>query len=263
MKSESLLLQLRRRGGLLRVLARELAWPLRRIFRIFKLGWRRVLRTAVVRIDGVHVHTSENFVPRSVQAALFKGSYEERELHLLKRILRPGHRVLDIGAGIGLTSLLATRIVGEGRVLSYEANPAMRRVIEANFRLNGLTPNLRMKAVTADSRNVAFFQNADIVGSSMFDKGLETDPLMVGSDAIGDVVEEHRPNVVVMDAEGTEAELIPALNLDGVEYLLVEFHPRILGKERLDALVSDLGEAGFERLQVGSGSGVGLFRRKS
>ncbi len=248
----------------MRVLARELVrLPLRRIFRIFRLGWHRVLRSAVVRIGGVRVHASENFVPRAVQAALFKGSYEERELHLLRAILRPGHRVLDIGAGIGLTSLLATRIVGEGRVLSYEANPAMRRVIEANFRLNGLTPNLRMKAVTADSRNVEFFQNADIVGSSMFDKGLETAPLVVGSDAIGDVVEEHRPNVVVMDAEGTEAELIPALNLGGVEYLLVEFHPRILGGERVDALVSGLGKAGFERLQAGTGSGVGLFGRKS
>ena len=230
-------------------------------FRAVRYGWRRLLNSKVVGVDGVRLHACADFVPRPVQTALFKGTYEGPERRLLKAVLRPGHRVLEVGAGIGLTGLLATRTVGEGRVLSYEPNPALERVIEANFRLNGLAPNLRMKALTSDGRDVRFFQNANLVGSSIFDRGLKAAPLMVGSDAIGEVVAAHRPDVIVMDAEGAEAELLPAVNAGAIAYLLVEFHPDILGADCVNSLVSGLGEAGLGTL-TGDGRIV-LFGRRA
>ncbi len=229
-------------------------------FRSVRLGWHRLLNARVVRIDGVRVHAGADFVPRNVQTALFKGTFEAAERHLLKLALRPGHRVLDVGAATGLTSLVASRIVSAERVLSYEPNPAMRRVFEANFRLNGLEPNLRAKALSADGRSVAFFQEADVVGSSTFDKGAGAAPTQVESDAIGAVVEAHRPHVIVMDAEGMEAELLTAAPLDGVECLVVEFHPQIIGTERVEALAAHLAQAGFGAAPESVGR-VALFAR--
>ena len=93
-----------------------------------------------------------------VRSALFKGTYEDNERRLVRGLLKPGDRVLEIGTGIGLVSLVCAKICGAGNVLSYEANPQLERIIRKNYELNGLTPNLRMRAVTTDGRSVSFFR---------------------------------------------------------------------------------------------------------
>ena len=67
--------------------------------------------------------------------------FEEPELRFVRRILRPGMTVLDIGAHHGLYTLLGSKCVGrEGRVIAFEPSPReferLRRHVRVNRRSN-------------------------------------------------------------------------------------------------------------------------------
>ena len=71
------------------------------------------------------------------RALYYDGTYEEGTLSFMERYLRHGDTVLDIGAHIGLMSLVAARCVGpSGRVFAVEPEPSnftrLLRHIEIN-----------------------------------------------------------------------------------------------------------------------------------
>lgn len=61
----------------------------------------------------------------------------------LRRAIRPGARVLDIGAGTGLLSMMAAR-AGAGQVVACEMNPAVADAAAAIVALNGLADRVRI-----------------------------------------------------------------------------------------------------------------------
>src|SRR5208283_897383 len=57
----------------------------------------------------------------------------------LAALARPGMTVLDIGANLGLYSLLLARSVGpSGRVIAFEPDPDLCALLRANCAANGL-----------------------------------------------------------------------------------------------------------------------------
>jgi FkbM family methyltransferase len=72
-----------------------------------------------------------------IQRDMYAGVYEPFEGQCLKRLLRPGMTVVDVGANVGYYTWLASRLVGPaGRVLSFEPGPyafeRLQRVIAEN-----------------------------------------------------------------------------------------------------------------------------------
>ncbi len=62
-----------------------------------------------------------------------------RQLRFVARVLRPAGVFVDIGAYIGLYSLLAAKIVGaNGRVIAFEPYPGSRELLRKNVMLNRL-----------------------------------------------------------------------------------------------------------------------------
>lgn len=224
--------------------------PLGRLARSLRMHFYRALDKKELRVKGVRVGCGKDEIPKSVRSSLFKGSYEEFECELVETNVRPGDHVLEVGTGIGLVSLLATRIAGEGNVLSYEANPALETVITGNYRRNGWQPNLRMKAVTVDGGPIAFFQNDNIVSSSSIDRKLDQTEISVESDPINAVIAEHAPTVLVMDVEGAEIDLLTRADLSGVRAIIVETHPHIVGAAQTEALVAHLEASGLKAREL-------------
>lgn len=214
--------------------------------RNLKLHWRRLRDLKEIELHGVRVKCGKDDVPRSVRSALFKETYEAFECRMALSALRPGDRVLEIGCGIGLVSLLATRVVGEGNVLSCEANCSLEQLIISNYALNGWQPSLVMKPVTADGRDVVFHSNENLVTSSTFERNLPGVAERVESIAIGDVIASHRPNVIIMDVEGAEVELLQEADLKVVELIIVEVHPHIVGEDTIQKLFEVLQVRGFK-----------------
>jgi FkbM family methyltransferase len=71
---------------------------------------------------------------------LTEGRYEENEIGVFRKFLRPGAVVLDIGANYGYYSLVAAPYVRPGgQVLAFEPNPHIFKLMASSVYLNGYT----------------------------------------------------------------------------------------------------------------------------
>jgi FkbM family methyltransferase len=66
------------------------------------------------------------------------GVWETSDTEAFKRLLRPGARVVDVGANLGWYSLVAAPLIGaEGRLYAVEPNPELAALVQASLRTNG------------------------------------------------------------------------------------------------------------------------------
>lgn len=216
-----------------------------------KVAWRLRIRPTVVTVDGLRLWSDRKVVGKTVAKSLYREVHEWPERRLAARHLRPGDRTLEIGAGIGLVSLFCARICGPGNLRSYEANPRLEPIIRHNFELNGMVADLRVAAVAPEAGETTFYFDEDIYASGMVDSAVGR-ASTVHCDAFRDVLAEFRPNVLVMDVEGAEVDILPAGDLSGVERIILELHPKIVGQERIDGLIAHLAALGLtERESIG------------
>lgn len=66
-------------------------------------------------------------------------SADRGEVKLLNSILKPGHIFFDIGANIGVFTLLAAKRVGSGRVYAFEPSKLHLEKLYVNLKLNNFT----------------------------------------------------------------------------------------------------------------------------
>jgi FkbM family methyltransferase len=209
---------------------------------------RRLMNLKRLRIDGVLIDTRADVTPRSIRTALFKGTYEAPERQLVGALIEPTDRVLEIGAGIGMVSLLCAKICGPENVLSYEANGTVEPIIRNNYALNGWSPNLRMKAITTDGSDVTFYVDSNVISSSLLDRK-KGGPVTVRSDSLKEAIADFSPSVIVMDVEGAEIDLLKKTSLDDVSKIIVELHPHIVGEAAVDSLRDHLRRQGFDEVR--------------
>ncbi len=217
-----------------------------RLVKSIKRQFRYLTNAKTTTINGVRLVSDRDRVPPYLRDLMFREIYENTERNVLLKILRPGSRVVEIGAGIGFIALLAAKICGQGNVWTYEANALVEDLIQDNFRLNDLTPELTMRAVTIDGREMSFNAAENIISSSAFDRDTTTKRITVRSDRIADLLLKHHPDVLIMDVEGGEYELLLGTDLLGVTDILVELHPHIIGADKVAEIVSSLGSRGFQ-----------------
>ena len=207
-----------------------------------------LFKRKVVTLDGIRVRVNYGVRSRigvGPWLTLMNKTYESSERELLKATIRPGDRVLEIGGCLGVIGLLAARLIGEQNVVSYEANPALERDIRANYALNGIYPKLVMKAVTAEGREtVDFHVSGSVTGSSVWPIG-DARKVRVDSEPIDQVIADHDPSVLVVDAEGAERGLLPSANLKNIRAIVVEFHPQIIGEDGVAEIKNALATKGF------------------
>jgi FkbM family methyltransferase len=94
-----------------------------------------------------------------------RGNYEIAETRLCERLLQPGDVAVDVGANIGLYTLLFSQLVGaEGRVHAFEPAPANARRLRVNLLLND-TENV-------EAHQAAVFSRAGTQALNLFDPRL-------------------------------------------------------------------------------------------
>jgi FkbM family methyltransferase len=87
---------------------------------------------------------------------LFEGAYESNVLRMLERLLPIGGYFVDVGANIGLHTLVAARRVGaRGRVDAIEPEPFSRKRLEEHLRLNQLENVNVFSYALSDGRGTA------------------------------------------------------------------------------------------------------------
>lgn len=166
-----------------------------------------------------------------VRKRLEDGDYEGGEAAAARLRIKPGLRVLELGAGAGFVSCVSAGQAGAENVLAVEANPEMIPIIRANLDRNGhQATRLLHGAVTGpgnDAKTVDLHMGQFFVGSTTRPEegARKREVVQVPALPIRELVRDHRPHVVMMDVEGSEAELFDELWDCPLRFIVLELHP--------------------------------------
>ncbi len=187
-------------------------------------------------------------VSRSVRKSLRKNDFETAEAYLVRHLVHPGDTVLDLGSGLGLTSIAAAKASCNGRVVGYEADPVIAPLAEKNVRRNGVHVEIRNKAIAREKGACEFYVRRSFPASSMVPfKGSKK--IRIEADAFQEVVDEIQPDVIVCDIEGIETEVFASANLSSVHRLVVEVHPQVVGLPAVLKCVLALAASGLSLVE--------------
>ncbi len=182
-----------------------------------------------------------------------RGLYEEGPIHLLRQLLQPGMTFIDVGANIGLYTLIGAHLVGpEGRVLALEPQVEAGQLLQENIRLNSLS-NVEFKNIAASSKRCS----ASLHQVSISNNGQATLRVLSGEATFGEpeaiqchtldeiLAEDEIRDVhgVKIDVEGAELDVLRGFKA-GLEerppsFILLEFidqHLRRFGDDTEQAI---------------------------
>jgi FkbM family methyltransferase len=208
-----------------------------------KGSFREAREAQIVVNHGIRLRIDRNVIrDKALIRALLYDRHERTEAKLVKAILCPGDRVLELGSGVGFITMLCGRICGPDNVVTLEGNPEMHSLLVQNLKLNGYDIDARQSVVSLDGGPVTFHLSSSLVSSSIKSRG-EDITQTVPSTSFRQLIEEIRPTVIIMDIEGSEVDLLGTVPMPTVRAIGVETHPQIVGEpaislmnERLNAM---------------------------
>ncbi|MDO5622375.1 MAG: FkbM family methyltransferase [Paracoccus sp. (in: a-proteobacteria)] len=223
------------------------------------------MTTETFAIDGATLEIPCDQLNDHLRERLESGVYERLERKLLAENLRPGDRVLDLGAGAGLVSIIAGRIVGPANLTSVEANPQMIRPLRRNLRRNlPAMPRVIAGAVVADdyAEKVVQLRMAEAFwASSVAQSGPEERMVDIPAKRFSRLLKTSGATVVSMDVEGIEKDLLTQPLPDTLRLVVAELHPRIYGQITFHRILSAMERSGWRILNERRGTEVLAFLR--
>ena len=181
------------------------------------------------------------------------GDYEEHDMQLISRYVKPGCRVLELGGGVGLTGSLLGQVSGNA-VSVCEPNPALHAYIERTFEANDVQLNLIKAAVTADhepAEQVTFHVCKDYWWSSLVCAD-DAEQIQVQSKRLSSLIAETEADTLLVDIEGYEVALFSSTEaLSSVSTVLVELHTPSIGTIDSASIITSLVKAGFTLADMG------------
>lgn len=157
--------------------------------------------------------------------ACWTGSYEAERLRALADSIVPGATVYDIGANVGIYSLLASSLVGpSGTVYAFEPLARNLRYLRRHIALNQLQNCVVLELAVSNLEGTRRFSAAswDYSMGRLSPKGeisvqsITLDSCIYGEKGL------RPPDLVKIDVEGAELEV-----LQGGARVLTEFHPAV------------------------------------
>jgi FkbM family methyltransferase len=168
----------------------------------------------------------------------YRDGHEAKLFHCLRRIVRPGHIVLEVGANVGIfTVLLARWLFPDGRVFAFEPTPLAKAALEDHLILNHIE---EMVTIVPDALS-------DVPGQSRFyvegTSGQNTlsvthsrvpnaECISVSVDTLDAFCQANniKPNLIKIDVEGFEYHVLRGslqTLLSAAPFVVVEFHPML------------------------------------
>jgi FkbM family methyltransferase len=206
--------------------------------------WRKITRARSVTIDGFTVEADQALIGYTATKALWRGTYEEAERFLVQKALRPGDRVIEAGAGLGVVTMNIAKIVGEANLIVYEASPVTAKLLERNLERNGFRIEVRRRGLSDSDSGTQFVHANNIRGSSAVAKR-DGQAMDIPTDDIARVLADFSANTLVLDIEGKEIDVLLKAPLQSIEKVIVEIHPRHLGDAPYPPLYRRLFDAGL------------------
>jgi FkbM family methyltransferase len=177
------------------------------------------------------------------------------EAILLRRLVRPGMHVIDVGANVGLYSLLLARLVEQnGSVLAFEPEPNLCAILRENCLSNDATNIVLFQCALGRTSGLAsFHRSAFNSGNNRLGRASAGhDAVEVKVECFDDLQPDSKPDFVKIDIQGHELAALSgmerALSASPNVRVLFEFSPAALRRAGTapDLLLEFFRERGFE-----------------
>jgi FkbM family methyltransferase len=210
-------------------------------------------------VDGLKLYVDTRDVTLAPHL-LLDGMWEAWVTEAVKKFVKPGMRIADIGANVGYYSTLMGRIVGPGGwIHSFEPNPPIHELLCRSMEVNGFHAHStchRIALHSASGRRVLQVWRKHAGGSSFYSNAGDAagyndalDAVEVETARLDDVLgADPRLDLIKIDAEGAEpaifegARRVLAANRD--LQIIMEFAPES-HPGRGEPLLSSLRRDGF------------------
>lgn len=174
-----------------------------------------------------------------------------------------GDIVIDVGAHVGIFSIMAAKAIGEnGLVIAIEPEPKNQAFLEENIKSNGVDKVVKMirgAAGDGEGRRHLYlsrfprchsFHNASQVGEAM------SESIEVTVDSLDNIVPKlglERVNFVKIDTEGWELEVLNGmraiLDLPEVKMAIAAYHTLPDGRSQASEILSLLQSKGVKEVK--------------
>lgn len=219
----------------------------------------------VATFHGIEVPDAPH-LGKGMIASLKDGKYERREVECGLQAIRPGARILEMGAGSGVVGAVLAHHLKPAAMLSIEANPNLLPHIRGLYAHNGLSDTITLRHAvvfsTPDAPETAeFFVHGNFLSSGLVARNVDKAvPVQVPVLRYGDLKAEFPHDAIMMDIEGGELDFLRHADLGGVDVFIAEMHRDMYGREGMRECRSLLDKAGFVLDDMSRG-GVHVYRR--
>lgn len=225
--------------------------PLKILYIFFKDG--KIMK----KVQGSKMILSLNDLGISRELALY-GVHEKNSTEEVKTIIKPGMKILEVGANIGYYALIETKLAGpSGYLYAIEPAPHNFESLKKNLELNGIRNVDLHMAAFGESRGKAKFYVYDRGNLSSFikreDMGMKYEEVEVEIMTLDDFLRFKKVDFIRMDVEGFEKEILKgsenALSEGNrPKYFFIEVHSELLHKKDSSAgdILGFLKDHGYE-----------------
>ncbi len=159
--------------------------------------------------------------------------------------------IIDIGAHIGLFSLLVSKLCSDGKIFSFEPIQNNFNLLIDNLKSNKLQNVFPFNlAVSENSSEMKLFLNNDDSAHSVF--GKNNNFVTVKSIPLKRIFDENNINsckILKLDCEGAEYEIINSLPdkyFDRIQNIIIEYHLADSKPELGENLILKIKNAGYD-----------------
>ena len=187
----------------------------------------------------------KRWIAASSNHGCWLGTYELHKQLLVARAIAPGMTVYDVGANVGLYTLLASVLAGPaGKVHAFEPVPRNFEILEQHVRINRIQNVFATRAAVASGSGLRSFAVAgDYAMGHLAEQG-DFQVRTLTLDGYFRDTGSPAPAVIKIDVEGAEAEV-----LRGGHQLLLNYQPTIFlathGRAAHDECCGLLESAGY------------------
>jgi FkbM family methyltransferase len=217
--------------------------------------WRRKVRVWGHEISG-------RSLDRLVYLHLHRYGWMGREeRRFLEEIVQPGMRVIDVGANIGLYTLLLSQLVGEsGHVVAMEPDPELFECLKANCERNqARNVELHNAAAGASASRMVLSRSLINAGDNRLAPNRTpslTRQVDVRVTTIDEIVAQRAVDFIKIDVQGWEAQVFEGMQEvfranPGIQ-LLFEYWPYGLERAKCEpkGILRPLDARGFQLLEI-------------
>ena len=212
-----------------------------------------------VEIEGRKMFTQNN---DGLALSIFK-IYEPNQTEIVKKYVRKGDIVIDIGAHVGYYTLLMAQLVGKnGKVYSFEPDPVNFQLLKKSVEINGFeNVVLIQKAVSNITDKVKLFLGDDDSAiNRIYDAKLgdTKESIDVESITIDEYFKENDEliNFIKIDSEGSEVKIVNGmkqfLSRNKELVMMTEFFPFLIKKsgDKPNQYLKSLEKSGFNLYNI-------------